>query len=94
MLCFNPMNHGLARFLVTAAVQNTPMLFRRHQMVETKEVQAETDLKKLDTQKVEALRGQLRKLLSNGQAHTVQASLQAPVESVPHSSHGDSDGWV
>jgi hypothetical protein len=64
-------------------------------MVETKEMQQESDLKKLDTEKVEALRGQLRKLLSNGQAHTITAyAAPAADQQIPHSSHGDSDGWI
>ena len=63
-------------------------------MVETKEMQQESDLKKLDTEKVEALRGQLRKLLSNGQAHTIQATARELEAQIPHSSHGDSDGWI
>ncbi|MCP3102948.1 hypothetical protein LZ198_29125 [Myxococcus sp. K15C18031901] len=63
-------------------------------MTETQVKQADADLKKLDAAKVDALRGQLRTLLSNGQAHTLRAAVKNPVEQVPHSSHGDSDGWI
>ncbi|NMO14641.1 hypothetical protein HPC49_14930 [Pyxidicoccus fallax] len=63
-------------------------------MVETKEVQQDADLKKLDAQKVEALRGHLRKLLATGQGHAI-STMPAVAELPPvHSSYGDGDGWI
>jgi hypothetical protein len=53
--------------------------------------QAPADFKQLDAAKVEALRGQLRKMVTQGDVGKMMAisSVEAPTD---HSSH-TSDGW-